>query len=75
MINSPIEDRPGYHPTLRQSIENPAQQDRLPEGQTLSLEHRTRVSTPAERRAIMWSFAWQIGWRLALLVLGKVLSY
>ena len=75
MFRSPrIERRPGYHQTLRQSVENPAQLDRLPTDRVLELEHRTRVTTSAERRALYLFFAWQFGWRIALLIFAKLLS-
>lgn len=74
MFKPTTENRPGHHATLRQSVDNPVQVERLPEGRSLSLEHRTRLASAAERRALHIYFAWQIAWRLALLVIGKVLS-
>ena len=74
MFKPTTENRPGHHATLRQSVDNPVQVERLPEGRSLSLEHRTRLASAVERRALHIYFAWQIAWRLALLVIGKVLS-
>lgn len=38
------------------------------------MEHRTRVASTAERRRLGFYLAWQMGWRVALLIFGKLLS-
>jgi hypothetical protein len=74
MFKPSIEKLPGYHETLRQSIDNPAQPERMPEQPSLALELRTRLNSPPERRAIRGYIAWQLAWRFALLAIGKFLS-
>ncbi|MCB0324632.1 MAG: hypothetical protein KDD69_13715 [Bdellovibrionales bacterium] len=75
MMHPEMDERPRrWHETLRQSVENPFQSDRLKCGPMRALEHRTRINSPADRRALWIYFAWQLGVRVALLVLGKFLS-
>lgn len=74
MFKPGIEDRPGFHATLRQSVENPAQRERLPRTHSLTLEHRTRLASAAERRTLYLRLIWAVTWRAALLAAGKFLS-
>jgi hypothetical protein len=74
MFSSPKENRPGYPDTLRQSVDNPAQIERMLAASSLPFEHRTRIASSAERRALYIHFAWQVAWGIALLVIGKLLS-
>jgi len=74
MSSSPIEPRPGYHETLRQSVGNPAQPDRLTKVHSLPIEHRTRLASPSERRGVYIYFGIRILFGVALLVGGKLLA-